>query len=209
MILPLKDPKSGHFFCEESDWWREANTAATFQAFTLVANQMHGMLGDFILNGNVSFVDFAFLKINKHSQCCAPEDPNFPNVFDGDVYDLDGVGVVKMGSASADTRGTVIAVNESIRLHHQMRQGFITVTNKDGSTPFSKGGDSGALVFKDDDSREAIGIIIASYFTHSYVLPLKTCFDAVREKLGFHLSMCPMWRICRIQPIRYTPIAND
>ena len=66
--------------------------------------------------------------------------------------------------------------------------------------PFSKAGDSGSLVFKDDGSNEAIGITNAGNGIKSYVLPLKTCFDAIRDQLGVNLSLCTKWQQCRIQP---------
>lgn len=95
-----------------------------------------------------------------------------------------GQSVLKVGAGSGFTKGKVIAVGGKIFVNVDMEKHVFDdaiLVISESATPFSKPGDSGALVF--DDSGIAYGLVIGTDGNMTLVYPLKPILDQLECRL--------------------------
>jgi hypothetical protein len=142
--------------------------------------------------------DVALVKLTEKSKdpfpdatlVCCPNNPQklmpIKEVIGGDkVAERLGEPVYKVGRTTGLTQGSLEIVGlqrQSIRIaeQHYVYTNVLAVASK-GKEPFSKAGDSGALVYTKDGC--AIGLVIAGTDQVSYLSPLDACLRDIEADL--------------------------
>ena len=158
---------------ENAKFWKDGRTTSHTEGGRLRCEHFYANLEGY--NKNTCFGEFTNIKFKTYCEACAPE-------IECDLFETS----LLEGLECAKCKENI--PNESKKSELWAYNCFLVVRKR---KPFSKEGDSGAVIF--DEEGRAWGIIVGSFnrlhIRYTVAIPIDVAFEALGQKLGKELKL--------------------